>query len=602
MLFLTYLACGLYLWVLGIAVFGNCETRRSLFQALWLGYAVLIGCLQVIHFFAPLDAAVSWTFLGITSIGATGIVIIRLRKPSPSEVETRKVPQLVQLGLLLGVAWLVFVPTLNTASQAIVHYDVGYYYLQTIRWITTFPIIPGLGNLFLNLAFNQSPFLVASVFNSLGPHLWGYSLLGGVLPWIGLSLSGFALIQGLCAFFKIRTPLEPIEMAYVISMPAWIYTLLSANISSNSPDISSACLQIHLFLCFASFLAAKDGRAIQGEFSTLLVLIALSLSVKLNSLFYVATLGVISAAVVAARSGPQLLLSRQILCAALASAAILLPWVVRGYVVSGYPLFPSNVLGAPVPWRVPEAVVSHFYDIITYWGRQPYYDLEKVKSGFAWVPEWLHRNWKMKEQFARPLVLCAAWGLLLAAVAWRVKALRRSLVRLSLITFPVVVSLVMWFFTAPDPRYLGSITWLLPLAAPLSLIGKSTLLSAAIIALSFCVNYATLGKLRYNTEWAWKKRAPKFPEIPEVDIWEGKNPYGVFLRYPKEGDRPFDAPLPSAQAMQPSLRFLDENRGMPGGFRDARIDVESVRDDDQQNTTDDDRCEHRIQPDKQSLD
>ena len=157
MLFLTYLACGLYLWVLGIAVFGNCETRRSLFHAPWLGYAVLIGCLQVIHFFAPLDAAVSWTFLGITSIGATGIVIIRLRKPSPSAVETRKVPQLVQLILLLGVAWLVFVPTLNTASQAIVHYDVGYYYLQTIRWITAFPIVPGLGNLFLNLAFNQSP-------------------------------------------------------------------------------------------------------------------------------------------------------------------------------------------------------------------------------------------------------------------------------------------------------------------------------------------------------------------------------------------------------------------------------------------------------------
>ena len=160
----------------------------------------------------------------------------------------------------------------------------------------------------------------------------------------------------------------------------------------------------------------------------------------------------------------------------------------------------------------------------------------------------------------------------------------------------------MWFFTAPDPRYLGSITWLLPLAAPLSLIGKTTLLSAALIALSFCVNYATLGNLRYNTEWAWKKRAPEFPEIPQVDILEGKNPYGVFLRYPKEGDRPFDAPLPSAHAMQPSLRFLDENRGMPGGFRDARVDVESVRDDDQQNTTDDDRCEHRIQPDKQSLD
>ena len=79
--------------------------------------------------------------------------------------------------------------------------------------------MPGLGNLLLKLRFNQSAFLVASFFDSLGPHLWGYSLLGGVLPWMGLTLSCFALLQGLCAVFVLRRRLEPIEKAYAISLP-----------------------------------------------------------------------------------------------------------------------------------------------------------------------------------------------------------------------------------------------------------------------------------------------------------------------------------------------------------------------------------------------
>ncbi|HEU4680061.1 MAG TPA: hypothetical protein VFS35_11105, partial [Terrimicrobiaceae bacterium] len=214
--------------------------------------------------------------------------------------------------------------------------------------------------------------------------------------------------------------------------------------------------------------------------------------------------------------------------------------------------------------------------------------------------EWWQRKLKLQDQFVRPLVLCAVWALLLGGLAWRRKELRPSLARLSLITLPVLVSLLMWFFTAPDPRYLGSMTWLLPLAVPLVIIGKSTLLPAALIVLTFCINHAALGNLRYNTEWAWKKSAPGFPEIGKMDILESNNPQGVFLRYPKEGDRPFDAPLPSAQAMHPTLNFLDKQKGMSGGFRDVRTSGEPERQ--PQKFTDDDRCENRLQGEAQRVD
>jgi hypothetical protein len=521
--FLIYLASGLYLWLLGLAVFGGWETGRSLFRAPWLGYAVLIACLQIAHFFTAINPAFSWTFLATSSLCAGGIVALRFRKIPFRTKELPAMPPLVWLALLIAVAWVAFRPVFNITTQEIVHYDVGYYYLQTIAWTTTFSIVPGLGNLLLNLAFNQSPFLVASLFDSLGPHLWGYSLLGGLLPWLGLTLSGFALLQGLCSVLSIRKRLEPIEKAYAISLPAWIYTLLVNNISSNSPDIPSACLQIHLFLCFASFLAAaKESQAILSELGELILLSALSLCVKLNSIFFVAAIGLLSVGVALIRiAAPRLLGSKQVLFATLAALVLCLPWTARGIVISGYPLFPSTALAAPVAWRIPKADVSRFYDVTIYWGRQPYYDdLAKVQSGFAWVPEWLQRVWGMKDQFARPLSLGSLWILLSIAVAWKNANFRQQLVRLLLMILPVAFGLIMWFFTAPDPRYLGSITWLLPLAASLALISDVSLSATALVALGFCVNYFALGSMRYNTEWAWKKRAPGSPEIRKVDILE----------------------------------------------------------------------------------
>ena len=152
---------------------------------------------------------------------------------------------------------------------------------------------------------------------------------------------------------------------------------------------------------------------------------------------------------------PRLLGSKQALYAALAALVLCLPWTARGIVSSGYPLFPSTPLAAPVAWRVPKADVSHFHDIIIYRGRQPYPDLAKVQSGFAWVPEWLRRNWDMKDQFARPLSLGTLWTLLSFVLACKNGKFRQKLVRLLLMILPVAFGLVMWFFTAPDPGTSG---------------------------------------------------------------------------------------------------------------------------------------------------
>jgi hypothetical protein len=335
--FLIYLACGLYLWLLGAALLGEWKTARSLFRAPWLGYAVLIACLQIVHFFTAINPPFSWTFLAISTGCAGGVVALKFLRNPLKPKQLPAMPPLLWFALLLAVAWLAFRPVFNVATQKIVHYDVGYYYLQTIAWTTAFPIVPGLGNLLLHLGFNQSAFLVPAFLDSLGPRLWGYSLLGGVLPWLGLTLSVFALVQGLCALFLLRRRLEPIEKAYAISLPAWIYTLLMNNISGNSPDIALACLQIHLFLCFASFLVARGSPAVRLQLAELIILSALTVCVKLSSAFFAAAIVLVSVAAAWSHIGvSRLFRGKQAIYATLIALVLCLPWTARGIIVSGY--------------------------------------------------------------------------------------------------------------------------------------------------------------------------------------------------------------------------------------------------------------------------
>ena len=103
---------------------------------------------------------------------------------------------------------------------------------------------------------------------------------------------------------------EAIEVAYAISLPAWIFTFLMADSSSASPDSISACLMLHTFLIFASFVLSRDeeSRASLGE---IILLGSLCLCVKLNSLGLVVGIWLACAAILVQRREAGLLLRRR---------------------------------------------------------------------------------------------------------------------------------------------------------------------------------------------------------------------------------------------------------------------------------------------------
>src|SRR5689334_5571318 len=107
----------------------------------WLGWTIVLLIFQLLHLAFPLNAFVA------VPVFLLGIAF--------------SIPHIRGLRFAPGMAIVIAVAAFWIASRSMLPpqaYDTGLYYLNTIRWIHSFPIVPGLGNLHGRLAFNQSYF------------------------------------------------------------------------------------------------------------------------------------------------------------------------------------------------------------------------------------------------------------------------------------------------------------------------------------------------------------------------------------------------------------------------------------------------------------
>jgi hypothetical protein len=509
-----------------------------------------------------IDHRFSIAFLLITVGASTAVLFMRALWRSETSREAQS--GWSKLLPLLFVAFCVFIPVYNACTKPACHYDLGLYYLQEIRWIETFPIVRGVGNLILNLGFNQSAFLVTSLLDTLLPERIGLWLVGGLLPWLGLTLSSYAAVRLLTARKVRRTPLE---IAYAISMPAWIYTLLGNNISSGSPDVTSSCLLIHLFLSFAAFMMTTDHLARARLFGDLWILSAICVCFKLNTLGLV--LGVCLMAVlflILERDScrPE----RSYLWWSGAIAACLLGfWVYRGVLLSGYPLFPSRIAAVPVAWQIRPSDVDQCREDTIYWARIPYGDRKVALEGFSWVGPWIRRVISQDIQFTWPIGIGLISSAAVLLLSWMEKRLRRARYFFLFLCAPLFLHTIFWISTAPEPRYFGSTPWLFAAAPILSFIAAEGSLAFLCLVANLYLCAVPMAALLVETSWQWMMPDPRFPEIPRSRMTERTNPVGLRYYAPIKGNQSFDNPLPCANRSVANIGLLNPAAGISGGFR-----------------------------------
>jgi hypothetical protein len=130
-------------------------------------------------------------------------------------------------------------------------------------------------------------------------------------------------------------------------------------------------------------------------------------------------------------------------------------WSARSLLLTGYPLYPSHLMGLPVSWRLPVPVVDAVARYVVAWGRWSGGPIQPVLGTWEWVAPWLRSTLMLNRSVLTPLFLAGSLALVGAATR------RLEARRVSLLAIPVA-ALGIWFLTSPDVRFAGALFWCLP--------------------------------------------------------------------------------------------------------------------------------------------
>jgi len=443
---LALVLLGIGRWV-GRLVVGDTEVHPL--QRFWFGWLATLLFLQLWHFVLPVDGRA----LGVVTLaGALGLVP-RAREEARRVVGWLRAHPLHTGLFLVAVVWLS-----NQALSAPGNADTHLYFMQTVRWFSGHPVVPGLGNLHHRLAFNQSYHLYVALLD-VGPFFHrGHHLANGLLL---LSVLGPAL----GAFLRLVRPQpRPMDILWALMLAPLLDEGLSVNLSSPAADMAVSLMSVVLAMPILAELLG-DSRATSGRQVLGTTLLAVgAMTVKLSMVCVVAPFWVTHALVWWRRTHPSAWEVRRLALGVLALAALFFgPWMARGMVMSGYPLFPSTLGNLHLSWRVPEQVAHAEARYIAAYARWPGHPTDEVLGSSEWMSNWFSRAWLLNREFLIPVVLT-----LLCLGGCALVRLRGRRVPFTPLV-PTLAALALWWVLAPALRFAGPLLWLLTAQSYLAL-------------------------------------------------------------------------------------------------------------------------------------
>jgi hypothetical protein len=497
---------------------------------------------------------VPWANLSLVLIAAALAVMrwrVCLRTLREAVGNTRRVNLLLIVPCALCAA-------LNALTNGYCH-DNLLYHLAAVRWVAEFGSVPGLANLHGRLGFNSALHPLAALFSAPFGTAVGSEFVN---PVVVLSV-GLVLLQGVQL-----TPKEfftPRSVYAALLSPLFLDLLFSWCLSSPQPDVAGVAIAILVTWHLREVIFERTITA-EGEQGALLwCLMASSLVVTLKLSY--AVFG-FAAAILAT----LIILIRQrrltaILWPAILVAVLSIPWICRGYVTSGYPFYPSELGAIRFDWMVPHEAAFNDKNWVLSWARDPTRDWHSVLANNDWLRPWLATT--LGDDLVRKSLLLGAAGLVLGVISgpWRWR--KESFYRCCWLITPIILSLVFWFLTAPDPRFAGATIW--TAGADIFYVAFACLNSVrlpvrvpfAILIAGFIALELKAGSTRLLKE---HEQFPNFvgspPELaPRVTL------SGLTIWVPTKGDQtgPWKIPAAPASSFNPNLEL--RGKTLRDGFR-----------------------------------
>jgi hypothetical protein len=322
------------------------------------------------------------------------------------------------------------------------------------------------------------------------------------------------------------------------------------------------------------------GAAVQEDWILTLILLSTTLlTLKLSNVGFVAGVMAIAGAALLWGARPSVVPAppsrthRPLRGALLLSALFLAVWVTRGYILSGYPAYPSTFGGLPFDWAVSAEQAHHDTDVVFAWARQPWVEPGQVLGHTEWVHGWFQREIRNWVGLIYPLAVSVVALLAILYVRRRDRAPPvRGGTRAALLLLPVVTGLGFCLALAPDPRFANALPWLLPAALALVFLGavgqwRPRYLGAPLVlAVTLLLNaeFAVWGaghlaEVRDISLTGWQPMWPSFFVPRRTDSG------ALILTYSQLVDGLiWDGPIPATPEFNPKLSYRDPNHQSAG--------------------------------------
>lgn len=449
---LTIIAAWLYMSVLcfafGWATVGALESSSGVVRAVPRSVLPLVGLAEIAVLTAYLSLLMPIGTGANLIVLATGIGLVWLRRDriGPGIWPLAR-PGGVDLGYRMLCILVLLVFAIKSAIAVdgtlteVFHSDTAYYHAPSIRWISEYGIVPGLGNLLSPLAVDYLWFQPAALFGFpfLLPHrlhaLMGFTAfwavcfaLGGLRDWLGGSPG-----RTPSNLFRALTLLPLLELGnYIVSD------------SGDEPAAVFVLVAIALGCRFIEWRHREPGS--RALFAAVLVLVLFTVGLKWSAL-PLAALAVSFTWNRARTTG---------WATAFAAAGIgglmLAPKVIRSVILSGYLVYPFPALDwFDVDWKMPVDVVAAEKAYVESMARIRFdRPGQRLEGGFSdWFGDWVSRFVSTPVAW----LLMASAALALLALVTRPNPMLAFARRYGEAVGAILLALGYWFVTAPHVRF-----------------------------------------------------------------------------------------------------------------------------------------------------
>ena len=329
------------------------------------------------------------------------------------------------------------------SSRGYMHYDTTLYHASAIRWIEEYGVVPGLANLQSRYGYNSAEF----AHNALYSFKW----------YTGRSLhctTGFlAMVSAHLLYdkelFTGRRTIQSVDFVR-IGLLYYLGVLFAQMVSPASDYVANLLIFDILIL----MLGRVKDRTLPADHYVLISLLAIyGITVKV-SLAPMVLICLIPFVYYIIKKDV-----RSILFCIVSGLVIAMPYFIRGYILSGWILYPSTLIKLGNPdWQVPIGEAQYDAKEISMWGRG-ITDATKWSEVTLtnWIPSWFAALDTVEKVIITSVITSAV---VLVAIEIRLAlsknkgGLQRYNILLELpIAWVMLLGVVTWFVGAPLVRY-----------------------------------------------------------------------------------------------------------------------------------------------------